>query len=73
MALIEELKIGDGIVVKDKNGIRSYKQVVNFAYKGYKVKEYGNDDSEIKRVEQCDVLRKMTKAEEKNKNEKKFH
>ena len=66
MSLIAGLKIGDGIVVKDINGIESYKQVVKFAYKGYRVKEYGNDFCEIKRVEQCDVIRRMTDVEVNN-------
>ena len=64
MPLIEGLKIGDGIVVKDIKGIRSYRQVLKFVYKGYKAKEYGNEFSEIKRIDQCDVIRKMTLVEE---------
>ena len=63
MALIEGLQLGDGIVVKNKKGIESYKQVVKYAYKGYRVKNYGDAFDEIKRVEQCDVVRNMTKEE----------
>ena len=63
MALIEGLQLGDGIVVKDVKGVESYKQVVKYAYKGYRVRNYGDTFGEIKRVEQCDVIRNMTKEE----------
>jgi len=63
MALITGLEIGDGIVVKDLKGVESYKQVVKYAYKGYRVRNFGDGFGEIKRVEQCDVIRSMTKEE----------
>ena len=63
MPLIEGLKLGDGIVIKDIKGIKFYRQVVNFAYKGYKIKEHGDEFGEIKRVDQCDVIRRMTEFE----------
>ena len=63
MPLIEGLKIGDGIVVKDTKGKISYGIVVKFAYKGYRVKKYEDESAEAKRVEQCDVIRRMTEEE----------
>ena len=63
MALITGLEIGDGIIVKDIKGVESYKQVVKYAYKGYRVRNYGDMFGDIKRVEQCDVVRSMTKEE----------
>lgn len=63
MALIEGLELGDGIVVKNMKGVESYKQVVKYAYKGYRVTNYGDVFGEIKRAEQCDVVRNMTKEE----------
>jgi len=63
MGLIEGLELGDGIVVKNKMGVESYKQVAKYAYKGYRVRNYGDFFDEIKRVEQCDVVRNMTKEE----------
>lgn len=65
MALIEGLKLGDIIVVKDLKGVQSYKQVVKYAYKGYRVRDYGDVFGEIKRVEQCDVIRSITEEERK--------
>lgn len=63
MPLIEGLEIGDGIVVKDTKGRISYGVVVKFAYKGYRVRKYEDGSAESKRVEQCDVIRKMTEEE----------
>lgn len=65
MALIEGLKLGDIIVVKDLKGVQSYKQVIKYAYKGYRVRDYGDTFGDIKRVEQCDVIRSITEAERK--------
>ncbi|MBC8061935.1 MAG: hypothetical protein H7Y18_14880 [Clostridiaceae bacterium] len=63
MPLIEGIKIGDGIVVKNIKGVKFYTQVVKFAYKGYKVKLFGDEFGEVKRIDQCDVLRRMTEIE----------